>query len=71
MVRVTAKRNIGTCIGGLTVTRSAIAPMHRRCANCVKKKRKSTAIKAMVSVALEATCVWMTYISCGRRTRSV
>lgn len=31
------ERNIGTCIGGLTVTRSAIAPMHRRCANCVKR----------------------------------
>lgn len=47
------------------------APMHRRCANCVRRKRKSTAIKVTASVAQEATCVWMTCISCGKRTRSV
>lgn len=41
----------------LMAIRSVIAPMHRRCANCVKKKRKSTVIKAMVSAAPEVTCV--------------
>ena len=34
-------------------------------------KRKSTAIRVMVSAAPEAICVWMTCTIFGKRTRSV
>ena len=71
MVRVTGRKNIVICIGGLMAIRSAIAPMHRRYANCVRRKRKSTAIRVMVSAAPEAICVWMTCTIFGKRTRSV